>query len=119
MDRRKKVKLSAVIDYSLRPDFGGTHALTYNDPHPDRGPVTIRFWTPHLANIPWVRALIRAARREVQHKESIHERADVEYDTGREGVDDALDNVLPSREDDECLDGLVSALKPFEGVDYE
>jgi hypothetical protein len=79
----------------------------------------IRMETSELANIPWVKALIRAARREVQHKEGIHERADVEYDTNRGDVDNALDNVLPYREDDECLDGLIAALKPFAGVDYE
>ena len=72
-----------------------------------------------LANIPWVRTLIESSRREVQHKEGIHEKATVEYDNENGAVDDAIDKILPAREDDECLDGVIAALKPFEDVVYE
>lgn len=72
--------------------------------------------TAELANIPWVKALIVTARKEVQDQSKGTERIKAWYE-GTEceaAINNTLDYVGSSLRND-----LEAALKPFEGVTYE
>lgn len=81
----------------------------------------IRMETSELANIPWVKALIVAGRKEVENKRIIHAEADRMYRSMAcsPELGAALEDLLPSEDEDKALNGLIAALKPFAEVDYE
>jgi hypothetical protein len=101
------------------PDIDiGYAAVAFGDFRPENF-FWVRLEVNEFANIPWVRALVVAGKKEVEDKIAIHERADIEHGHGdNHAADESIENILPyNRENDMSLIALVAALKPFEGVD--